>query len=88
MKFSQDPRVKVARKIFLISWIFFGIYVFLTLFLSYFLGLKPLVLGLPQWLAIGTVLVPAVFVILLIFIVEKLIPDISLTDEETEEKKD
>ena len=82
MKFIQDPRIKIARKSLLVSWIFFSVFVFLVLFLSYSLGQKPYVFGLPQWVAIGAVLVPAVFTILVIFIAEKLIPDISLTDEE------
>lgn len=88
MKFTQDPRIKVARKAFVISWIFFGFFVLLALSLSYSLGMKPLIFGLPRWLAIGAVLVPTVFVILVIFIAEKFIPDIPLTDEDTEEEKD
>jgi len=87
MKFTQDPRVKVARKAFAISWIFFGAFVLLGLSLSYSLGLKPLIFGLPRWLVIGAVLVPTVFVILVIFIAEKFIPDIPLTDEEAEGEK-
>ena len=88
MDFKQDPRIKVARKAFAISWIFYIAFVLLVLILSYSLGLKPLVLGLPQWVAIGSVLVPAVFVILVIFIAEKSIPDIPLTDEEQEKEID
>jgi len=88
MKFIQDPRVKVARRAFVISWIFFGLFVLLTLSLSYSLGMKPLVFGLPRWVALGAVLVPTVFVILVVFITEKLIPDVSLTDEESGEDED
>ena len=88
MKFVQDPRIKIARKSLVVSWIFFSVFVFLVLFLSYSLGNKPYVFGLPRWLAIGAILIPAVFTILVIFIAEKLIPDISLTDEETEEEKE
>ena len=82
MKFVQDPRIKIARKSLVVSWIFFSVFVFLVLFLSYSLGQKPYIFGLPQWVAIGAVLVPAVFTVLVIFIAEKLIPDILLTDEE------
>ena len=83
MKFVQDPRIKIARKSLVVSWIFFSVFVFLVLFLSYTLGQKPYIFGLPQWVAIGAVLVPTVFTVLVIFIAEKLIPDIPLTDEET-----
>ena len=84
MKFLQDPRIRIARKSLVVSWIFFSVFVFLVLFLSYSLGQKPYIFGLPQWVAIGAVLVPTVFTVLVIFIAEKLIPDIPLTDEEIE----
>jgi len=88
MKFDEDPRIKVARKSLALSWLYFTIYVIVIMACSYFLGIKPLVLGLPRWVAIGNILVPALFVIGLIFFIEKLIPDIPLTDnEESEEKK-
>jgi len=88
MKFIEDPRIKIARKSLVVSWIFFGVFLFLVLVLSYSVGNKPYIFGLPRWVAIGVVLVPTVFTILVIFIAEKLIPDISLTDEETEEEKE
>jgi len=88
MKFAEDPRIKIARKSLVVSWIFFGVFMFLVLVLSYSLGNKPNILGLPRWVAIGVVLVPTVFTVLVIFIAEKLIPDIPLTDEETEEEKE
>ncbi len=88
MKFVQDSRIKIARKSLVVSWIFFSVFAFLVLFLSYSLGNKPYVFGLPRWVAFGAVLVPAVFTVLVIFIAEKLIPDISLTDEGTEEEKE
>ena len=88
MKFIQDPRIKIARKSLVVSWIFFGVFMFLVLVLSYSLGNKPYIFGLPRWVAIGVVLVPTVFTVLVIFIAEKLIPDIPLTDEETEEEKE
>jgi len=83
MKFVEDPRIKIARKSWLVSWIFFGAFVFLVLFLSYSLGNKPYVLGLPRWVALGAVLIPTVFTVLVVFIAERFIPDIPLTDEET-----
>lgn len=82
MKFVQDPRIKIARKSLTVSWIFFSVFVFLVLSLSYSLGNKPYVFGLPRWVAIGGVLVPTVFTVIVIFITEKLIPDIPLTDED------
>lgn len=82
MKFVQDPRIKIARKSLTVSWIFFSVFVFLVLILSYSLGNKPYVFGLPRWVALGAVLIPTVFTVLVIFIAEKLIPDIPLTDEE------
>ncbi len=47
-------------------------------------GNQPLMFGLPRWLALSSIIVPAVFVVALIPIVEKLIPDIPLTDEREE----
>jgi len=83
MRFIEDPRIKIARKSLVVSWVFFGAFVFLVLILSYSLGDKPYVLGLPRWVALGAVLVPTVFTVMVIFIAEKLIPDIPLTDEES-----
>jgi uncharacterized membrane protein YhdT len=88
MNFVQDPRIKVARKAFLVAWVFYGIFLLLALILSYSLGLQPLVFGLPRWVAMGSVLVPAIFVILVIFVAEKFIPDIPLTDEKKESEGD
>lgn len=84
MKFVKDPRIKVALRSFVISWVFFAIYVFVVLVLSYVLGTKPYILGLPRWVAIGNLLVPTLFVLLLIFIVERFIPSVPLTDDEKE----
>lgn len=56
--------------------------------LSYILGTKPYVFGLPRWVAIGNIIVPVFFVLLLIFVVEKFLPDISLTEDEDLEKKE
>ena len=80
MKFTEDPRMKICRRSFAISWLFFTLYVVAVMVLSYALGTRPYVFGLPRWLAIGNILVPIVFALALIFVVEKLVPDIPLTD--------
>jgi len=88
MKLTEDPRVKIGRKCFAIAWLFYTLYLAVIMGLSYILGVEPYVLGLPRWVAIGNIVVPVVFVLLLIIVVEKFIPDIPLTDdEEIEEKK-
>ncbi len=86
MKFSEDPRVRVARKCLALAWIYFSLYLLIYMGLSYTLGIKPYVLGLPRWVTFGNLLVPLLFVLMLIFVAEKLIPDIPLTDEEEEEE--
>ena len=84
MQFEEDPRIKVARRGLVLSWTFF------TVFLATVLGVAaaysdgPLLLGLPRWVALSCFVVPALFVVALIPIVEKLIPDISLSDEDEE----
>lgn len=87
MKFTEDPRIKVARRGLAIAWIFFALYLVAILVLSYALGTKPYILGLPCWVAIGNLLVPVAFVTALIFVAEKLIPDIPLTDDEEESEE-
>ncbi len=84
MRPVEDPRIKVSRRAFFLAWVFFSAYVIAVMGASYFLGIKPRLWGLPLWVAVGNILVPAVFVILLIFLVEKFIPDVFLTDEEIE----
>lgn len=88
MKFSEDPRMKVARKCLAISWIFFSLYLIAVMSASYMLGVRPYVWGLPRWMAIGNILIPAIFVVLLIFVIEKFIPDVSLLDEDDGYSKD
>lgn len=89
MKITEDPRIKTAKRSFRLAWIYFAIYVAAVMVLSYLLGTKPYLWGLPRWVTIGNIVVPVVFVLLLIFVVEKFIPDIHLTDEKqkTEEKE-
>jgi uncharacterized membrane protein YhdT len=86
MKSIKDPRIKHARKSLLIAWIFFFFYISAILLSSYLLGIKPYLWGLPRWVSIGCIIVPFIFVILLIFVVEKFFPDIALTDDTTEEE--
>lgn len=86
MKRTADPRIKVSRRAFLLAWIFFSVYLLAVMAVSYFLGIKPRLWGLPRWVTIGNILIPAGFVILLIIVVEKLIPDVSLTDDDTDNK--
>jgi len=86
MKQADDPRIKVSRRAFLLAWVFFSVYLMAVMAASYLLGIKPRLWGLPQWVTIGNILLPAVFVILLIIVVEKLIPDVSLSDDKTEQR--
>jgi uncharacterized membrane protein YhdT len=81
MRLEEDPRIKVARRGLVLSWTFFSVFLAVTLSLAAAFGSEPLLFGLPRWAALSCVVVPAVFVVALIPIVEKLIPDISLSDE-------
>jgi uncharacterized membrane protein YhdT len=82
MQFEEDPRIRVARRGLVLSWTFF------TVFLAAVLGVaagftnEPLLFGLPRWMALSCIIVPAAFVVALIPIVERFIPDISLSDDE------
>lgn len=87
MGFKEDPRIKVARRILVISWVYFALYLLLYMGSSYILGIKPYVLGLPRWVAIGNLIIPLLFVLGLIFVAEKFIPDIPLSDDETEKEE-
>ena len=87
MDFKEDPRIKTARKILLIASSFFALYIVALLLCSYLLDHEPLLFGLPLWVAVGNLIVPVVFVVLLVLVAEKMIPDISLTDEEEEKEK-
>jgi len=84
MKFEEDSRIKIDRKTFALSWIYFTIFLIFIMGASFLLDIKPFIWGLPAWVAIGNVIVPVVFVALLIFVIEKFVPDIPLTDEAPE----
>lgn len=84
MKFTEDPRIKEGRKSFIVAWLFYFIYLAVIMFLSYTLGIKPYLWGLPRWVALGNIIIPFAFVFILIFVVEKFIHDIPLTDDDNE----
>ncbi|MBN1222698.1 MAG: DUF997 family protein [Candidatus Aminicenantes bacterium] len=87
MKFEPDPRMKVARRALLLSWLFYAVFVLAVIVLGSSLGIEPQILGLPAWAAVSVVFVPIVFVIFLVFLIGKIIPDIPLTDESIERDK-
>jgi uncharacterized membrane protein YhdT len=80
MKIEEDPRIKVARRGLTLSWTFYSAFLAATLGAAALLGDLPHVFGLPRWVALSCVIVPGVFVVVLIPIVEWLIPDIPLSD--------
>ena len=82
MRFEEDPRIKVARRGFVLSWTFFSVFLAAVLGVAAGFGNEPLLFGLPRWVALSSIVVPAVFVVALIPIVEKFIPDISLADDQ------
>jgi uncharacterized membrane protein YhdT len=84
MKFDEDPRIKVARRGLVLSWTFFSVFLAVVLGVAAACGNEPLLFGLPRWVALSCILVPFLFVVALIPIVEKLIPDIPLSDENEE----
>ncbi len=83
MKLPEDPRVGVARRGLALAWTFY------TVFLAAVLGVAAaaagsdaLLFGLPRWVALSCLVVPPVFVLALIPIVERGIPNIPLGDDE------
>lgn len=88
MKFVEDSRIKISRKVLAIAWIFFALYLLFIMGLSYLLGVRPLIWGLPRWVAVGNIVVPAVFVLLLILVAERFIPDIPLIEDEDSEQEE
>jgi uncharacterized membrane protein YhdT len=88
MKFTEDPRIKMSRKVLALAWLYFTFYLLAIMGSSYLLGIRPFIWGLPRWVAIGNIIVPVVFVVLLIFVVQGFIPDIPLTEDEDSEKEE
>lgn len=84
MQFEEDPRIKVARRGLVLAWTFFSVFLATLMVVAAVFGNEPLLFGLPRWVALSSVIVPALFVAALIPIVEKLIPDIPLSDEKEE----
>jgi uncharacterized membrane protein YhdT len=80
MKHAEDPRIRVARRAFALSWIYFTLFIAAMLAAAFGFDVEPLLFGLPRWAAASCLIVPAVFVLLLIPVVERFIPDIPLTD--------
>jgi|Deesub1362B_J571_1020462.scaffolds.fasta_scaffold11018_2 uncharacterized membrane protein YhdT len=71
----------VAKRAWFFAWLFYGSYLAVMMGLAYSLGNRPYWLGLPLWVAVACVAVPAVFVGLLIVLVEKLIPNVPLEQD-------
>jgi uncharacterized membrane protein YhdT len=84
MPFDEDPRIEAARGSLALSWIYFAVFLVVTMAVAASLGDEPLLFGLPRWVTVACVIVPAVFVGALVPIVEMLIPDVALGDEEDE----
>ena len=82
MKHGEDPRIRVARRSLALSWVFYTLFVVVMLAAALGLGVEPLLFGLPRWVAVSCLIVPGVFVLLLIPMVERLIPDIPLGDDD------
>lgn len=72
--------MKTARRSLWLAWAFYVVYLATILLTSYLLDTSPYLWGLPRWVAIGNIIVPVVFVLLLILVVEKGVPDIPLDD--------
>jgi len=84
MQIEEDPRIKVARRGLTLSWTYFSVFLAVTFGTAAVFNSEPLLFGLPRWVALSCIIVPAAFVVALIPIVERLIPDISLSDEDEE----
>ena len=81
MRETPDQRPVIAKRVAIFAWIFLSGFLSVIMAASYLLGNEPMIMGLPAWVAIGNILVPIVFVGILIFAVERFIPDISLDDD-------
>ena len=83
---EEDPRIRVAWRGFVFSWTFFTVFLASALGAAAAFGGEPLLFGLPRWVAVSCIIVPAGFVAGLIPLVEKLIPDVPLSDEDEEDR--
>jgi uncharacterized membrane protein YhdT len=82
--FEEDPRIRVARRGLVVSWTFYSLFIAAMLGTAALLGDEPRWFGLPRWIVVACIAVPAAFVAALIPIVEKSIPDVSLADRPEE----
>ena len=82
--FEEDPRTRVARRGLVLSWTFYSLFIAAMLGAAAYLGDEPRWFGLPRWVVLACIAIPAVFVTALIPIVERSIPDIPLSDEPEE----
>ncbi|MFC2164650.1 DUF997 family protein [Acidobacteriota bacterium] len=83
MKLIKDPRMKIARKTLIYSWIFYSAFMAAVIISGASLKIKPYIFGLPAWAAVSIIFIPVGFVLLLILVINKLIPDISLEDTDS-----
>ena len=82
MQFEEDPRIRVARRGLVLSWTFYSVYLAATLVVAAAFTNEPLLFGLPRWMALSCIIVTGAFMVALIPIIERCIPDISLSDDE------
>jgi len=76
-KIVEDPRFETCFREMLISFGFFALFFILVMLATFGLG-RQLVLGLPLWFLVAGVLLPAVFIVLLYFLVEHVFEDTPL----------
>jgi len=88
MKFEEDSRIKIARKTLVLSWLYFTVFLIFIMGCSFLIGIRPYIWGLPAWVAIGNIVVPIVFVIMLIFAIEKFVSDIPMTDDDQKSEEE
>lgn len=79
--FEEDPRFKTCFKEAIISYIFYFAFVVAVVSSTHLLG-DDLVFGLPKWFFVGSIAVPIIFVLILIFLMEKVFEDMPLTDNQ------
>lgn len=80
---NEDPRFSIARRVARLAWIFMSVFLAAVMAASYLLGNDPSIMGLPAWIAVGNLILPVLFVVLLILVVERFIPDVHLDDSES-----
>jgi len=78
-------RMKVARRGLWIAWGFNVLFTAVALALALGAGERPLIFGLPRWMALSCVIAPGVFAAALIPLIEWAIPNIPLSDREGED---